>query len=196
MRIKQITLQLVDTVEPSLYLFEMWEEGATSPRQAVRGKLPGALARAGTFQWTKAVRAMTLLLVRHAAEHYNPTSGGLIYGEADTLASSLDYAISKNTGWLCDMFGSTSLGVCNAARLFSRCNSNRKRPGPVMISVNSNLLRPDQIKIRVHSTVLDGAGLRELEALILRQDPDPVSRDRHLGMESSLQGEGQLLKAA
>lgn len=173
MELRKLTLQFVGNEELSLYLIEIWDSDAGQPRRAIRGKTPGALKQAGTFQWTKAVRAITLLLVRHALEQHDPENRALLCGEGNSLASSLDYAISKNTGWLCDMFGTTVQGTCQAARLFLRSNSNRKRPGPVILSINNHLLQPSQIEVRINSDILDAAGLKRLEQHFVQSEMLP-----------------------
>lgn len=70
----------------------------------------------------------------------------LIGGKA-SLAASLDYAISKGPAWLGEMFGTGIGGNQLARRIFKITNPNRKRPGPVAISVNKNIVTADQIQI-------------------------------------------------
>lgn len=112
-------------------------------RVCVRGKCAGAYARAGSFQWTSAVRGLSLLLVRACDASQSPT----LHGDAGSLAASLDYAISKEPMWLTDMFGYDSDGVCTARRIVLRTNTERKRPGPTVVSLNHRYLRSDCISI-------------------------------------------------
>lgn len=101
----------------------------------------------GTFPWTKGVRALTLLLVKNALSALKQRDSrskkrfdmenSMLIGYADTPAASLDYALSKEPNWLCDMFGLTLSGEMVARRLLRRTNPERKLPGPVRISLNS-----------------------------------------------------------
>jgi hypothetical protein len=69
-------------------------------------------------------------------------SGGL-----GSPAASLDYALTKQPRWMCEMFGTDSGGNAFAQRLFLRTNSNRKRPGPVIISLNQRCLATSDLSI-------------------------------------------------
>jgi hypothetical protein len=84
-----------------------------------------------------------------------------ILGERASLAASLDYALTKGPSWLVDMFGTTSQGALRAKRLFRVTNPNRKRPGPVVVSLNTSLLPPTNIGV-----TLDGSPV-ENEPLLL-----------------------------
>ncbi len=110
--------------------------------RTVRGHTEGAYKGHGTFQWTRAVRALSLLLVEYCM------SGSVrLEGTNGSLASSLDYALSKRPIWLLDVFGVDSAGVPSARRLFKVTNPNRKRPGPVAIRVDEHVLPSGNIRI-------------------------------------------------
>jgi len=137
----QTDVQLIQTS-----FLDCTEAGA---RVTVRGKDNGAFRGAGTFQWTSAVRGLCILLVRAKLASLTgmiPPKGHLS-GERGSLAASLDYAMTKQPGWLVDMFGTDSLGASPILRLISRTNSNRKRPGPVVLSLNERALDPSRISI-------------------------------------------------
>jgi hypothetical protein len=70
-----------------------------------------------------------------------------LVGGKSSLAASLDYAISKGPAWLGEMFGTGISGTQFARRLFKITNPNRKRPGPVALSVNGNVVSSDQVQI-------------------------------------------------
>lgn len=117
--------------------------------RSVRGKTPGAQMATGTFQWTRAVRAMCLLFVKSASletpnsmNRYVTISGGI-----GSLAASLDYAISKEPIWLLEMFGLELRGHTRAKRFFLRSNSELKRPGPVHVGLNYPALNLDSFEI-------------------------------------------------
>lgn len=130
--------------EPELFRVEIYHPRLPGPRLCVRGKAEGAHLHAGSFQWTSAVRAMAILICRSAGmkrrgEHPTPLVGG-----RGTPASSLDYAMAKNTQWLSDTFGADAGGNELWPAFFRRSNPNRKRGGPAGV-----LLRPS-IPIRIN----------------------------------------------
>lgn len=118
--------------------------------RSVRGKTSGAYKGAGSFQWTSAVKALTLLFLR-AVEDPN---GIHLSGYGGSLAVSLDYALSKQPVWLCEMFGTDGVGHSIARRFISRTNPERKRPGPVSLSLNQNYLAASMIEVVVDGRVV------------------------------------------
>lgn len=142
--------------------------------KAVRGKTSGAYSDSGSFQWTKAVRAISVLSVKSKLfERVDCTLPALIEGEQASLASSLDYAMDKQPVWLIDMFGADASGRSISKRLFNRTNPGRKRFGPTVISWNTNFIPRNAIKV-----FLDGEELRHiselknLERVLLSEDED------------------------
>ncbi len=119
----------------------------SSPAMTYRGQR--ALDCAGTFRWSTGVMGLCLLLVRHglslmmenAADH--PPVMARIEGEHGSLASSLDYALSKRPMWLMDMFGITAKGTPLSQLLLHRINPERKRPGPVVVFVRNTSFKID-----------------------------------------------------
>lgn len=123
---------------------------------AVRGKTSGAYRGYGTFQWTSAVKAVCVALLR-AKVCADTSERSAISGEKGSLAASLDYALSKEPNWLGEMFGFTPGGGLIARRLFLVSNPNRKRPGPVVIVLNERVLANAEIKISLDGKVLTSA---------------------------------------
>lgn len=122
----------------------IFQENPAGPaRASVRGKTGGAFRTAGSFQWTSAVKALALLVVRTRAG----VEGAIIRGDGNSLAASLDYAISKQPVWLNEMFGNDQNGVSLARRLILRTNPERKRPGPVTLGINQLYLPTSQIQV-------------------------------------------------
>jgi hypothetical protein len=130
--------------------------GDAPARYSVRGKTAGAFKGAGSFQWTTAVRALSLSFLS-AIE--NPL-GIHLSGHAGSLAASLDYALSKQPIWLAEMFGVDTLGNCVARRFTYRTNSERKRPGPVSLSLNHSYLESAMIEV-----VVDGRQLVDVQEI-------------------------------
>lgn len=130
------------------------------PRVTVRGKTSGAARHAGSFQWTSAVRALCVLFIRAAISKVDSAEVPLLTGAHGSPAASLDYAISKQPGWLVDMFGSDSFGRCVAQRLLDRTNPERKRPGPVAIGIKPMVVSESRIDV-----FLDGKPVSSAEAL-------------------------------
>lgn len=116
-------------------------------RRCIRGKRSGAYRGYSTFQWTKGVQALSLLLIEAAIRGHIASSGPLLAGQTGSPASCLDYAIDKQTVWLMEMFGWTDSGDGFARRLFVRSNAGQRMPGPVAISLNHNYLASEDIKI-------------------------------------------------
>jgi hypothetical protein len=107
---------------------------------SVRGAT--APPNAGTFRWSSGVRGLSLLLTRQAVISDARRNGAVnghppaaIDGDGDSLAASLDYAISKQPLWRQDMFGISPQGTAVAKLLFRRMNPDRKRPGPVTVFI-------------------------------------------------------------
>ena len=111
-------------------------------RHCIRGKSSGAVRGAGSFQWTSAVKALSILFLKAALAKGDAQAceDGMLSGYQGSLAASLDFAISKQPLWLTEMFGVDSRGNSHVRRFVLRSNPERKRPGPVVLSFNPNSL--------------------------------------------------------
>jgi hypothetical protein len=149
-------------------------KSAAAPAVAVRGKTSGAFSRAGTFQWTSAVRALCILCVKSVIAYQlgEKRSAGTVTGYRGSLAASLDYAISKQPTWLTEMCGIGSDGQPNSRHLFVRSNPERKRPGPVIVSLNDSVLPPTAIHV-----VLNGEPIITQERLQRLLGRIPIAGD-------------------
>jgi len=134
--------------------------GQSASLTSVRGKTAGAYRGAGTFHWSSAVRATACLFLKAKISDEPVRLEPMLSGGAGSLAASLDYALTKQPGWIMDMFGVSSSGKTQARRLFRVTNSHRKRGGPVSISLNSHVCPRDCIEI-----VLDGKSIAAPEVL-------------------------------
>jgi hypothetical protein len=142
-----ITLWFSNPAEPFLSRTEYTIHSSGTKLVAIRGKTSSAFGSVGTFQWTSAVQAMTVIMLQTAlCKHTHTDERSYISGDKGTLAASLDYCISKSPCWLLDMFGTDTKGMTRTRRLFLRNNPERKRGGEVTIAINQNILEPQNIR--------------------------------------------------
>jgi hypothetical protein len=160
-------LHFVGHEEPSLFQTEF--VCGSIRCSAVRGKTSGAFAGHGSFHWSIAVRALAVLAIKTSMAARGCECEPLLVGEKGSLAASLDYAISKETHWLVDVFGLSDGRTPNFKRVFKRTNSGRKRIGPVAISLSRQLMQPGAVVIRLNS--MDLVTVRDLELLLSRVEP-------------------------
>ena len=174
-----ITLHFTGRDLPSLNEVLFTYDPILNTIRSIRGRTGGAFSQYASFLWSPAVRALSVLILKnlckelagsplehgaghgagHGAEHGAEHSAALS-GEGGSLASSLDYACSKNTAWLADMFGVDPDGVPYARKLLLRTNPERKRPGPVTISLNRLVIDPKNIQVW-----LDGNRLADKDSI-------------------------------
>lgn len=147
----------------------------TQTRSTARGKAGGAFYTYGSFQWTKAVKAVAILAIRaKISQLSNAVMNPFISGEASSLAASLDYAIQKEPAWVLDIFGVDSNGTALVRRVFHRSNPGRKRVGPVAVSWNSLFISPKDIEI-----IWEEVSVNKIEQLnkLLQHIEDKISGD-------------------
>ena len=125
----------------------------------------------GGFRWSPAVKAFALLFVSAVLENLKGDSDCVqLSGEDHGPAVSLDYALSKQPGWLFNMLGQDAFGNSLARRFISRHNPERKRPGPVSLGIDETELSLACINLFVDQKKL--ASIEELTVLqrgLLRQ---------------------------
>lgn len=138
------------------------ESVRSDPRQTVRGKTSGAVRCIGSFQWTSAVKALSVLIVKTAMG----PEGAVLQGCSGSLAASLDYALSKQPAWLSEMFGCDAEGISFARRLILRTNPERKRPGPVVLAVNHVYLPATAIEVHTDGFLASRAQLANIVSLV------------------------------
>lgn len=151
-----------------------FERGAGGVKLSVRGKsAPGA----GTFQWTAGVKALAELLLGTAQRGNHPQPYFSISGEDGSPAASLDYAISKPTSWIVDMFGRTEAGGTVAGLVIKRRNPERKLPGPVELTVAPGLSEPGAIVVFLNGErVSSPEQLASLQAELITASRDTTTR--------------------
>jgi hypothetical protein len=167
-----LTLHFSTALRTELIRSEFKHPCTTQSLVCVRGKTRGAYRSAGTFQWSTGVRGVCCLALQTVLAKLGSETiqDSFICGEKDSLAASLDYAISKQPDWIGEMFGITRSGKPMAKRIFARTNAERKRPGPVAIAFNEHFVTAESIQI-----VLNGKHVRDLDTLraILREVAQP-----------------------
>jgi hypothetical protein len=132
---------------------------------SMRGRIHSDVYGGGSFHWTSAVKALSLLLVgiAKATTLGEPVDLVRLSGQRGSLARSLDYALSKQPEWVLQMFGFDCNGQAYLRRLLRRNNPEMKRAGPVMIGINPNTLLEIKLEIQVNGRILkDGNQLMKL----------------------------------
>ncbi len=193
----RITLFFVNPGMPELERIIFQHPLLDRERASVRGKSAGAFRGCHTFQWTPAVQALCVLLLRSkafgqpasAADYVPPLTGG-----AGSAAASLDYAISKQPLWLLDVFGLDKQGNCLIKRLVTRTNSERRRGGDVSVALNPAQLGPDDIVIRLHQSEVNDPA--ELLALARRIEGGNEERAEYRGGSAPCESAKSLLRAS
>jgi len=149
--VARLELHFTDAHTPELFRTSFRHDALPAVRCAVRGKTDGAFGGLHSFQWTPALRAMSVLLLGAAA--WGERGGGpephVLQGGAGSAAASLDYAISKQPDWMLAIFGSDCKGRALARRCFRRSNSERKTGGLVTLALNPHVLAPSAIAVFV-----------------------------------------------
>jgi hypothetical protein len=177
----ELTLWFDKDLQLSLSRTEVKSPAFDGIRSAIRGRIAPSFMNLGTFTWSPAVRAASLLLVKWAATEVSDSPHSrepvMISGGIGSQASSLDYAIDKAPLWLLDVFGNDTKGAPMARRLFCRLNPGRRRSGPVTICINPNLLRSNDVAVHLNGERLKRGSaqlieiIRELEEDLYSQKP-------------------------
>lgn len=119
-----------------------------TPKIARRGKSLVYRDDDGCFQWTRAVKALALLAVgtKLLCDRNSPNIF-FIQGSAGSHAASLDFAVSKPTQWIADLFVDHKLQNDQRRRVFRITNSEQKLPGPVQIQFANALFEANALQI-------------------------------------------------
>ncbi len=174
---------------PELFRLEFFHPLAAEKIVSVRGKSGGAALGGESFQWTPAVKALSILLLR---ARISADSAAAPQAKCDTLtkellraislegdpgtpASSLDNALSKEPIWLVELFGRDSNGSPLCRRLFRRTNPDRRFPGPVAVGLNGAVW--DGLAIAVENNGKPAGG-EELSTLLGRVEQGFKTYDR------------------
>ena len=145
-----LKLWFVGSDHPELHRTHFSHEILTEPLQAVRGNDAGAYPDSASFKWTSSVKALSIFMLRVAEASLMGTGSAgtpALTGERRSAAASLDYALSRDSNWLVEMFGADARGDSLARRFIKRSNPELKRKGPVALSLNENVLSSRNIEI-------------------------------------------------
>lgn len=165
---------------------------STYPSTAIRGSGLGHTG-IGLFPLSKAVKGLTLLLLEHAVVNASSdkTQCALIEGRRGSLAASLDYALSKQPQWMCDMFGTDAAGDSLLKRMVRRTNSHLKRPGPVRLSIPPSCAL--KVKVFVNEVEIEEAAeLSEILSQLTNENTEKASPP----LASAVQSASQDMEAA
>ncbi len=144
-----VSLYFSHRTSPELIKTEFNHPNLSSRLTSNRGKGVSG-DKEGSFQWTAAVQALSVLMVRAAVSQAVDSSDEILprlVGEKGSLAASLDYALDKQPNWLVEMFGVDANGVSLLRRFLDRVNSGCKYAGPVTISLRNTLIQDRPIRI-------------------------------------------------
>jgi hypothetical protein len=135
-------------------------------RDAVHGDPADRSSSVGLFPWSRAVRALSALVIRTVVASRESDVTPYVAGEGGSLAAALDGALSKEPRWLRECFGVLESGEPVSRRLFTRSNPGRKRLGPVAVALSSRVPR-NKILILLNGEVVDSTSelRRMMEAL-------------------------------
>ena len=124
---------------------------------AVRGRSNGFINSVGSFQWTSAVKALSVffLRVKLELERHSCLFPNAVMSGVGGITSSLDYALGKEPIWLDSMFGSDMHGRLMVKRMILRDNPEMKRVGPVSLRLNRKLFNKDNISIHINGELVE-----------------------------------------
>lgn len=187
-----IELYFIEGKSPELQRIRFSHPSLEAPILSVRGKSEGAYLGTKSFQWTPAVRALAIFFLR-AKARFLSLEQPLLSGEAGSPAASLDYALSKQTSWLFEMFGWNEDGQSLAKTFILRTNPNRKRPGPVSLSLCTHAFCVDDVQIFVDEREIDDCGILEVVANQIEASWQARNRSRaKVSAEVSIKEEAEL----
>jgi hypothetical protein len=115
-----------------------------------------------SFHWSRGVQGLSVLCAQAVLSRLTGAGTPSIVGEVGSLALSLDYALSKESAWLSQIFGQDSDGRPLLRRMVTRVNPERKRPGPVEVSLKPEVVH--SIRLKVDGREITGQA--DVEALL------------------------------
>ena len=152
----EISLYFSSLSTPELVRTEFCGFGQSAEKiVSTRGKY--TFRGGATFQWTSAVRAISLLFVETSLARTKEQSL-VLSGELGSAAASIDFSIEKQPTWLREMFGEDSKQNSNVKRVIRRGNPHGKKPGPFLLTVSDNVsikLYIDNLKVEKPAEIIE-----------------------------------------
>lgn len=157
-------LHFSDRLNPQLIRTEFRCSLYPGTRISVRGKTAWRLGSTGSFENSKAVRALVKLMLLSADDQ-----DGVLRGDS---AKTLDYALGKRPMWVEEMFTDRASTLL-FKRLFVRSNPEGKRVGPVEVSLNRAVWGKENIAFFLDGERYSPSAIRPL----LNSQPRPNFQD-------------------
>ncbi len=177
----KLTIHFMGSPIPELWRTNFVREGSNQDiRDCARGKTGLSYGLHGSFQWSRAVRAISLLMVRACIRGLNAsTLHGTpdLLGDSQSLAGSLCQSIYKRSSWLDAMFGSDSAGNLFVRHLLHLSNSSCKMPVPIAVRVNEHSLPPSQIIIYWNGSIVSTCEELTRLGMLLESEPTAYSKE-------------------
>jgi hypothetical protein len=155
-----------------LYRVEFTHRLLPATIASARGKAQISASASASFQWTRAVQALAILLIKGALHQHTvgaSRSAVAIEGESNSLAASLDYALGRRPTWLTEMFGLHLTKRPITRLLFERSNPEQRLPGPVAVVLR--LRARSELKIDIFEYSKPVRDPVALNALLVRLEP-------------------------
>ena len=158
--VANLKIWLSNETQPQLLRTWFEHPRLSRPCVSIRGKKESPFENSGTFQWTPAVQALTLLLLRTAAVPSNAPRP-VLEGERGGPSSSLGFILLKKPAWLREMFGELRPGDLIISHLVRTYNVGGRRPGSIALAIQEQAGLGIEVYVQ-ETRVTDPALLEEL----------------------------------
>jgi hypothetical protein len=152
----KISIWLSSIDAPELIKIEVLTGTHAAPIKCIRGRGTTRQKSVGSFSWTSAVQALTLLLIKAKV---SGRTEDLLVGTAPSPATSLDHALSKQPVWMGDMFGHLPNKRPYISKLILSSNPGGKRPEPVRLGLNQELIAASDIQVFIANSEISDCSI-------------------------------------
>lgn len=142
----ELKLYFKSTPEPELNRIRFSSKKLPYVVEAIRGKHQLVPSSVGVFQWSSAIKALCMLLLKCSKGSDRKLSAVLI-GFKGNPAWHLYRALHERTPWIYDMFGCLKDGTPLLCKLIKATNLRTKYPETVALSLVKGILDSKNIKI-------------------------------------------------
>jgi len=148
-------LELRFTNEKELELYRITFKVGKELRVSASGKTGASQHTEYTFQWTRGMQGLVILLLATAAAKGEELV--VLQGQRGSVAYALYYGLSRRdrTRWLLDVFGQSPSGASLAERIINRSFSGGQT-GLAFVSIRPERLPFDAISVVVGSSTISG----------------------------------------